>query len=89
MESNANNNWPQWVNKETIFYVDYEKRDVFECKVVSVIDTKAVSVEPATHKSDNMPDVVTIEDIGKNFFWVLQNALGVLGFYREKNHEEG
>lgn len=84
MDCNVNNNQPWWMKKDTIFYVDWEKRDIFECKITSIIDENTLSVAPVTYKNDKIPKIITAEDIGKDFFWVLHNALLLLGFYSKE-----
>ena len=65
------NKKPDWIIKNTIFYVDYFNKDIFECKITSIIDENTVSILPATNANNRIPKTMTIEDIGKNFFWVL------------------
>ena len=74
---------PNWIMKNTIFYVDHFNKDIFECTITSIINENKVAILPATHGNNRIPKTITIEDIGKNFFWVLQNAINVSGFYKK------
>lgn len=82
------NKKPNWVIKNTIFYVDNFNKDIFECTITSIIDENTVSILPATHANNKIPKTLTIENIGKDFFWVLQNAINVSGFYTKINKKE-